>query len=251
MWTVARRAAVGEPSLQGADMAYDDYDLIRIEVKDGVAVATVDAPPINVMTLPLFAEIARFGQAVGDDDSVRVPDDLRRLIPGMASASWKSAYSDGHDAKPWRLDMSRWLLNDILVKVDKMSMGASLEARVPFLDHRLVEYMSRLSDEVRGKWLGKRILKKAFEKSLPASVFARKKAPFKPPVRDWLRGEAGNKLEALFLEDGSFAKTHLDAAAGTTMIKEHRNGADHALVLWQLFTLEVWWRKFFKNTSWR
>ncbi len=53
-------------------MAYDDYDLIRIEVKDGVAVATVDAPPINVMTLPLFGEIARFGQAVGDDDSVRV-----------------------------------------------------------------------------------------------------------------------------------------------------------------------------------
>ena len=53
-------------------MAYDDYDLLRIEVKDGVAVATVDAPPINVMTLPLFGEIARFGQAVGDDDSVRV-----------------------------------------------------------------------------------------------------------------------------------------------------------------------------------
>ncbi len=53
-------------------MAYDDYDLIRIEVKDGVAVATVDAPPINVMTLSLFGEIARFGQAVGDDDSVRV-----------------------------------------------------------------------------------------------------------------------------------------------------------------------------------
>ncbi len=53
-------------------MAYDDYDLLRIEVKDGVAVATVDAPPINVMTLSLFGEIARFGQAVGDDDSVRV-----------------------------------------------------------------------------------------------------------------------------------------------------------------------------------
>ncbi len=53
-------------------MAHDDYDLLRIEVKDGVAVATVDAPPINVMTLSLFGEIARFGQAVGDDDSVRV-----------------------------------------------------------------------------------------------------------------------------------------------------------------------------------
>jgi asparagine synthase (glutamine-hydrolysing) len=131
------------------------------------------------------------------------PDSLGKLIPGQPAGAWKKAYSDGHEAKPWRLDMSRWLLNDILVKVDKMSMGASLEARVPFLDHRLVEYMSRLSDQVRGKWLGKTILKKAFENALPASVFARKKAPFKPPVREWFRGETGKKLEALFAEKNS------------------------------------------------
>ncbi len=53
-------------------MPYDDYELLRIELKDRVATATVDAPPINVMTLPLFGEIARFGQQVGDDDDVRV-----------------------------------------------------------------------------------------------------------------------------------------------------------------------------------
>ena len=53
-------------------MSYDDYTLLRIEVKDRIAVATVDAPPINVMTLPLFGELARFGQEVGDDDDVRV-----------------------------------------------------------------------------------------------------------------------------------------------------------------------------------
>ena len=52
-------------------MAYRDYELLRIETRDGVASATVDAPPINVMTLPLFGEITRFGQEVGKDDSVR------------------------------------------------------------------------------------------------------------------------------------------------------------------------------------
>ena len=52
-------------------MAFGDYELLRIETRDGVASATVDAPPINVMTLPLFGEIARFGQEAGDDDSVR------------------------------------------------------------------------------------------------------------------------------------------------------------------------------------
>ena len=53
-------------------MAYADYELLRIEVKDGVAAAIVDAPPINVMTLALFGELARFGQEAGDDDTIRV-----------------------------------------------------------------------------------------------------------------------------------------------------------------------------------
>jgi enoyl-CoA hydratase/carnithine racemase len=53
-------------------MAYEDYALLKIELSDGVATAVVDAPPINVMTLPLFGELARFGQQVGDDETVRV-----------------------------------------------------------------------------------------------------------------------------------------------------------------------------------
>ncbi len=53
-------------------MAYDDYQLLQIEIRAGVARASVDAPPINVMTLPLFGELARFGQQVGDDDDVAV-----------------------------------------------------------------------------------------------------------------------------------------------------------------------------------
>jgi enoyl-CoA hydratase/carnithine racemase len=55
-----------------SDESYDDYELLRIEVREGVAVATVDAPPMNVMTLPLFGELARFGAQAGDDDSLRV-----------------------------------------------------------------------------------------------------------------------------------------------------------------------------------
>ena len=53
-------------------MPYVDYQLLRIEVKEGVATAVVDAPPINLMTLPLFVELARFGAEVGDDESIRV-----------------------------------------------------------------------------------------------------------------------------------------------------------------------------------
>jgi len=53
-------------------MPYRDYELLRVEIEDGVARATVDAPPVNVMTLPLFGELARFGAEVGDDDEIRV-----------------------------------------------------------------------------------------------------------------------------------------------------------------------------------
>jgi enoyl-CoA hydratase/carnithine racemase len=53
-------------------MAYENYELLRIELTDGIATAVVDAPPINVMTLPLFVELARFGAEVGDDDAIRV-----------------------------------------------------------------------------------------------------------------------------------------------------------------------------------
>ena len=60
------------PVRKGICMPYDDYELLRIDLKDRVATATVDAPPINVMTLALFGEIARFGQQVGEDDDVRV-----------------------------------------------------------------------------------------------------------------------------------------------------------------------------------
>ena len=53
-------------------MSYENYELLRVRVEGGVAMATIDAPPINVMTLPLFGELARFGMDVGDDDTVQV-----------------------------------------------------------------------------------------------------------------------------------------------------------------------------------
>jgi enoyl-CoA hydratase/carnithine racemase len=52
-------------------MAYDDYELLHVELNGGVATAVVDAPPINLMTLPLYGEISRFGAEVGDDESIR------------------------------------------------------------------------------------------------------------------------------------------------------------------------------------
>lgn len=145
-----------------------------------------------------------------------------------------------------RRDLTAWLVDDVLLKVDKMSMAASLEARAPFLDHELVEFVCRLPLEVRYAARGKRWLRDGFRGSLPAGTVARRKQPFKPPVADWLRGGLGLELEAAMGRPSSFTSRYLDRTAARGLLEAHRRGADHALLLWSLLVHETWWRRFFE-----
>ena len=142
-------------------------------------------------------------------------------------------------------DLTAWLVDDILLKLDKMSMAASLEARAPFLDHELVEFIGRLPVEARFAARGKRWLRDAFANALPAETLARRKHPFKPPVAQWLRGGLGLTLEAAMLRPGSFTARFLDRGTAKDLLAAHRAGADHALLLWSLLVHETWWGRFF------
>ncbi len=144
-----------------------------------------------------------------------------------------------------RRDLSAWLVDDILLKLDKMSMAASLEARAPFLDHRLVEFVCRLPLERRFAARGKRWVRQAFRADLPPATAARSKHPFRPPVAAWLRGRLGLELEATILRPSSFTSRYLDRHVARDLIEQHRRGADHALLLWSLLVHEAWWRRFF------
>ncbi|HVZ23534.1 MAG TPA: asparagine synthase (glutamine-hydrolyzing), partial [Vicinamibacterales bacterium] len=87
------------------------------------------------------------------------------------------------------LDIHTWLVDDILVKMDKMSMAASVEARVPFLDHHLMEFMTALPVSVKVRTFGtKRLLRHAMRSVLPRHTLARRKHAFAVPVDEWLRG---------------------------------------------------------------
>ena len=145
-----------------------------------------------------------------------------------------------------RRDLTAWLVDDILLKLDKMSMASSLEARAPFLDHDLVEFVCRLPLGLRFANRGKRWLRAGFAADLPAPTVRRAKHPFRPPVAAWLRGGLGLRLQALLEDPSGFTARYLDRATARGLLEAHRTGAaDHSLLLWSLLVHETWWRRFF------
>lgn len=137
-------------------------------------------------------------------------------------------------------DLKFMLPGDILTKVDRTSMAASLEAREPLLDHRLIEFASRLPEAMRvhrgtGKWLMKRTMRRY----LPDDVLFRPKMGFVTPIAAWLRGPLAGEARAIG-QTGPLARTGwFDAARIRELADSHASGrADHSRILWQLLMLE-------------
>ncbi len=143
------------------------------------------------------------------------------------------------------------LTGDMLVKVDRMSMAASLEVRCPLLDHKLAEFAARLphSWKIRGG-KGKAILIDAFRDRFPPGFLDRKKAGFGVPLADWFRGPLRPLLEDCvsgkkFLERGIVSPRFL-----RYLIDEHQRGRrDNSYQLWMLLVLEIWFRMIEMRTS--
>lgn len=123
-------------------------------------------------------------------------------------------------------------------------MAASIESRVPFLDHKLVEWAVRVPARVQlhatsGKW----ILKKAMEGLLPASIIYRKKLGFPTPWSGWLAGTQLDLIETFLLEPRSLQRKLFRRTAIERLFWEHRSGnRDHYDRIWRLFNLELWQR---------
>ena len=136
----------------------------------------------------------------------------------------------------------------LLMRVDKITMATSVEARVPFLDHHLVEYALGVSRarKVEGR-SGKHVLKRALEEVLPRDVLYRPKRGFGAPIRGWLRGPATELLDEHLLHSPMRRRALLDYDFVARLVSEHRRGArDWSFHLWALLNLSLWYERWIK-----
>ncbi len=142
-------------------------------------------------------------------------------------------------------DLHTYLPGDLLVKADRMAMAASIEARSPFLDHKLVEWSARLPEhlKIRGR-SGKYLLKKAFASYLPENVRNHRKQGFGIPVGAWFRGPLHDWAKELLVSNGSSLDRWFEKKPMHALLEEHRTGrVDHGKRIYALTMLALWMKE--------
>ena len=142
-------------------------------------------------------------------------------------------------------------LHELLMKQDQMSMAASIESRVPFLDHKLVEFTVRLPErlKLRHGWTTKYVLRRAMKDLLPEPILTRKKMGFPVPVGKWFREEFRPVIAEYVLSDRAAARGIFDPEFVTALVARHLAGENHSERLWALLNFEMWLRRFFDGEA--
>jgi asparagine synthase (glutamine-hydrolysing) len=155
------------------------------------------------------------------------------------------ARSDGILGKLLYTDVKTYLV-ELLMKQDQMSMSMSIESRVPFLDHRLVEFAARLPDRVKlNGFTTKRILRDAVRSVLPESILKRPKMGFPVPFTGWVRGAWNGVAREVLLDRRTRQRGLINASAVERLLDAHRDGRrSGGDAIWALLNLELWYRTF-------
>lgn len=145
-------------------------------------------------------------------------------------------------------DQTSWLPDNLLERGDRMTMAASIEGRMPFMDHRLAEWISALPDDQRlrgstSKW----ILRQAMQRVLPAEILNRPKVGFRVPVNLWFRGHLRELLRDSLTGPSSLTRAYYRPQVLQRLLDEHDRGRrNHEKLLWCLLNLEIWQRSCFE-----
>jgi asparagine synthase (glutamine-hydrolysing) len=144
------------------------------------------------------------------------------------------------------LDSKTYLPGDILVKVDRMTMATSLEARTPLLDQELIEFVQNIPTELKLKGLEtKYIFKKAMEGIVPHEILHREKQGFGVPINEWINLQLKDRIHETLSESKTLQRGYFDKKYIQTLLDEHhQNRRDHSYSLWILWMLELWHRQF-------
>ena len=143
-------------------------------------------------------------------------------------------------------DQTSWLPDNLLERGDRMSMAASIESRVPFLDHELAAYVSSLPDSYRVKGMKtKWILRQAGKSLIPDAILERPKVGFRVPVNKWFQGPLKEYLNDHLRSADSKTRGYYDNQVLDRMLDDHMDGRqNHEKLLWALLNLEIWHRQY-------
>ncbi|MDQ3684137.1 MAG: asparagine synthase C-terminal domain-containing protein, partial [Acidobacteriota bacterium] len=138
-------------------------------------------------------------------------------------------------------------LHELLMKQDQMSMAASIESRVPFLDHKLVEFTARLPERLKLRgWTTKYILRESMKDLLPEAILKRGKMGFPVPVGAWFRGAYRSVVDEYVLGERALSRNLFEPAFVRRLVESHQSGAEnHSERLWSLVNFEMWQRQYF------
>ena len=186
----------------------------------------------------------------GAKDRLYSSDFTRALGGADPLSSLRDAYNAFRSADPMDramyADARVYMVDDVLTKVDRMSMAVSLEAREPLLDHKLLEFAARVPvalklKDGRSKYLLRRIL----ERRVPRAIVDRGKSGFAAPIGDWLRGPLADMTSGLLLDGRLRDRGLFNQHEVQRLWDDHRTGrVQHPHRLWQLVMLELWFRTF-------
>ena len=251
---------------EGADELFAGYDHYRLEwLMNGLSRVPLPLRRAagSLGALPAGRRIRKGLTAIGMDQASRfvyvrstIPSDLRRaLLRSDVAAQVAPEHLERRMATHFprsenglnsvlRADAIEWLPDDLLMKVDKMSMLESLEARVPFLDYRIVELVSSFPSQWKYRHGQSKVMLKAVAaKFLPPDIVHRRKHGFMPPVAQWLRGSLRSYLHEHLMDDAALLNEWLDARAVQRLVNRFGRGEESlALPLWVLLVLELWLR---------
>ncbi len=236
------------------------WNLAPEPIRDFVANTVVPRMPARVARYARrsFLAMPRTPEAMFFDNFAAIG--LRRQaslldprLAGLTSDAYSAsrAYFDrpnGHSTTLDRLlytDLKTYLV-ELLMKQDQMSMAASIESRVPFLDHHLVEFATALPPRMKLRGLTtKWILRESVKALLPREILTRKKMGFPVPFSIWLRGRGAGLARDVLLDSRARQRGITDPAAVSALIDAHASGAaDSGDALWSLLNLELWYRTF-------
>jgi asparagine synthase (glutamine-hydrolysing) len=153
-----------------------------------------------------------------------------------------------HDRSPLKrmlyADLKVWLPDNLLLRGDQMTMAASLEERVPFLDHKLVELAARIPSRMLARGFRTKILlKRALQPYLSPETMRRRKVGFTVPVGPWFRGSLKSMVADLVLSPEAAARGYFNRQAMESLVREHFDGLrDRQKQLWTLVNFELWCR---------